>query len=86
MDTNNTTVVQVHRSTVSEEHEDDEGSCSIASVDPPVENEKQNDLQLYTVLNSLNNCMNNNNALLEKLILALKPNMSSDNCEPSTES
>ena len=29
--------------------------------------------------------MNNNNALLEKLILVLKPNMSSDHCEPSTD-
>ena len=86
MDTNNTTVVQVHRSAVSDEHEDDDDSRSIASVDPLVQNKQPVDSQLYTVLDSLNNGMNNNNALLEKLISALKPNMPSGNSESSTNS
>ena len=86
MDTNNTTVVQVHRSAVSDEYEDDDDSRSIASVDPLVQNKQPVDSQLYTVLDSLNNGMNNNNALLEKLISALKPNMPSGNSESSTNS
>ena len=86
MDTNNTTVVQIHRSAVSDEHGDDDDSRSIASVDPLVQNKQPVDSQLYTVLNSLNNDMNNNNALLEKLISVLKPNMSSCNAESSTNS
>ena len=86
MDTNNTTVVQVHLSAVSDEHEDDDDSRSIASVDPLVQNKQPVDSQLYTVLDSLNYGMNNNNALLEKLISALKPNMLSANSESSTNS
>ena len=86
MDTNNTTVVHVHRSAVSDEHEDDDDSRSIASVDWLVQNKQPVDSQLYTVLDSLNNGMNNNNALLEKLISVLKPNMPSGNSESSTNS